>query len=203
MNYIKLATLSVVALLSSMASLSAGGGVKIGHILVGVVTCTGGNSNCSITQTTGVNAIGDPFTMNPVKATPIHLGTIDQETLKSLTLPENVDGHTLYSFIPSKGELAGKTIYLALRKDPKVRRGLAHEGETPVEILRFVQGGNPAKEWFRMGFFYLKQSSAMSEESAGKSVESVDLAIMPDGNAHTQSPDGKDIVFHSGEKIMK
>lgn len=206
MKYISLAYLAIAAFLSAPMSLTAlSGGTDIDvdiNVQVGVNNCTGGHSVCPITQTMG--AFGQAFTVNPMVGSVTDLGKINQEMSVKLDLPEKVDGYTLYSLTPTEGELAGQTIYLALRLSAQGKPGSRLAGLYPVELFRLVAGQDPKRGWARAAEFLMKGTQGMGESKETKgALTSLSFTFMPNGNGSTIDPKGKKVEFILGTKQLK
>ena len=197
MNYLKQAifTLTALALINIQASLKGDIDIDIGVGLnwEGIYNCTGPEYVCPKNQILG--AVGDLFTTNPATEKVTQLGPITQEVTKKLNLPDKIDGHTLYSYVPKEGELAGTKIYLALRLNEKGRPGSRLSGMHSAELFRLIAGQDPKKDWARMGEFVTKTASVTGTL--------LPFTFMPNGNISTvESKGSKKETIHSGSKNL-
>ena len=197
-NYLAAQIAAVILCVMNLAAIGTDVNVDI-KAIIGVSTCTGGNATCNVNQTL-LNAVGDPFIVKPTAKEATPLGTISSEKIVELALPSNVDGYTLFSFSPSEGDLAGKTVYLALRLSAKGRIGTRFPGFYPVELFRLVEGQNPEKDWLRAGQFRVE--GTQGAQAVGKGVSGLSFTFKPNGDASVTGPEKGKITFNLGlEKL--
>lgn len=151
------------------------GAVKVNvKSIIGVLNCFGdGTIKCSQKQT--LNAIGAPFKVNVRTAQFIDLGTITSTTNKSLAIPSNTAGKTLYKFTNGTGE----TIYLGIEMKPTPRRGteyatrrapsgdmlMAGKDYSVFEIYRYANG-----DWNRNNVIFVTPGT-----------QTIEVAVSPQG----------------------
>lgn len=115
-----------------------------------VQTCTGAGSTCSIVKGGKINAIGNVETIDVSKESITSFGKLDKtEQRLELDIPTAVDGLEIYSFVPTKGEMAGKLIYLTLHNEPQAP-GSRLAGKDVIKLLRQVKG-DKADKWIEVG----------------------------------------------------
>jgi hypothetical protein len=188
MKYALLAFFSAVGILNLQADINPG----IDLNKEGVTLCVGGPPIC---YTGGIGTAGALFTIDPKQELVTQFGTISQEVTQKLPLPEKIDGHTLFSFVPKEGEGAGKTIYLAFRLNEKGRPGTRLAGMYPLELFRLMPGQDSKKGWDRVGEFALK-STQSRKETPGET-PSFTFTFMPNGNVSVVDSKGtrKEILY--------
>lgn len=143
--------------------------------IIGVQTCLEGG-NCNQAQT--MNAIGDPFTVDPQKASFVDLGNMAITHVVKLQVPQAIGGQTLYKFTTKDGQ----TVYLGLEMKPAPRPGTRYFTlETPqgqltagkdfniVELYRFDES---KKEWLRNNVIFVEKD---------KVADPLPVTILPSG----------------------
>ncbi len=145
MNKYNLIALSCLALGSSL--LNAGLiDVKV-KITAAVQNCIGGEGS-TIECKQVVNAIGDPASI-PLKELTIQPLDLSKPSA-DLALPVTPGTRTAYSFVPSSGDLAGKTVYLVF-ENVEQRRGTKDFGKQVNKMYRHVLGVDKPDVWIEVG----------------------------------------------------
>ncbi len=160
-----------------------------------VAVVCGPHASCPINITKGkTNAIGDTVIIDVRKLPKTSLipegkTAIEEEQFQWLPLPPK-GGIKVYSFIPSEGELADKTIYLAF-DDVVSRPGSRLGGKTFIRILRQVEGDAPDK-WLEAG-----ELEGFSRPTKWP------FTLMPDGTLVTiYGKDKRRVEFKLGKKML-
>lgn len=147
--------------------------------LIQVSTCTGKNATCPVTGT--INAIGETAIIDVSKFNVEDLGAIETEKKVTIDLPVKKNGMTVVSFTPTKGELAGKKIFLAFDYiDPRL--GSRFVGQNVIKIYRRLED-EKADQWIEVGNLRGKDTRATWEFTA-----------KPEGTLVTFSPLNKKTV---------
>lgn len=130
------------------------------NLKIGVQTCTGGEKvDCKQV----INAIGETvkIPLSELTIQPLDLTQANQD----LRIPLTVGTRTAYSFVPSTGELAGKTIYLVF--DNVVQRpGSQHFGKVIIKVYRHIKGVDAERTWLEVGNISLENISLPFEVSS-------------------------------------
>lgn len=124
-------------------------------LIVAVSTCTGKNSNCSIT----INAIGDVVDVDVNDSLIVEFGKVTLDSVKNLSLPEIPGIHRIYSFIPSEGELAGTEIYLLVQNEEQ-RIGTRRAEKTVFTLSRLL-ADDKSTDWIKVGDIAVKKSDTL------------------------------------------
>lgn len=159
------------------------GGTKIDvKAIISVVSCTGPHATCPITST--INAPAFTCCGNPTEQKVNALGSITTDLQANLVVPQKAGERSLYSFAPSEGELAGKTIYIGLERQPK-RPGTRHADVNRVEVYRHVTG--ESLEWKRVGILSSKTELPST----------ISFTFKADGDATTEA--NPNVTFDLGD----
>lgn len=164
--------------MASLASLQAGLLDVDLKLQLGVTTCTGGGSNCSVT----INAMGDTIELDVTKLPVKELGTISQDKVIKLALPQEENERVVYSYIPSEGELSGKKIYLTLENRPQAP-GTRLAGKTVIKLYRQIEG-DKVTQWIDVG-------EITSQAKEGLPVNELPFMFKAGGNIETENPSKK------------
>lgn len=177
--------------LSAAPCFAMGGtNVTIGDIQLLVGVCTGANAICPVTATT--NAIGDPFQVDPSTVQVTDLGTIAQDTKVSLAIPAEADKTNVFSFTPTQGDLKGRKVFFAIKRNAKGAPGTQFAGVEVIELFRQNVDDTNAI-WFRAGRMKSKTGYPAT----------VDFTFTPSGNASiTDSSSGQSVTFNFGVRDL-
>lgn len=161
---------------------------------VTVQTCTGAQSTCSIVKGGKVNAVGEVEIIDVSKQKALSLGSLDKVEQKLvLNIPQTIDGLEIYSFKPTKGDMAGKLIYLALHNEAQ-RPGSMLAGKDVIKILRQVQG-DKADQWVEAGSII---------ENKGKLINTIPFYAEADGTFYIRDMNNQNkVVLRLGDLVIK
>jgi hypothetical protein len=138
-----------------------------------------------------INSVGEAVTIDVTKLSIQDQGTISQDKILEVQLPENVGEKVAYSFIPSTGESQGKRIYIVLENQEQ-RPGSRLSQATVIKFYRRFEDEKPS-HWIEVGSFIMKKKNAQ--------VEPVKLTIKNDGTVTVTLPTtGKTEVIPLGRR---
>ena len=167
--------------------------VKVSAAVVANVQRCGDFSDCAqYGSAHSTFAIGDvhPLDFEHAKITP--LKATGQKV--DFELPLKAGGTVVYSQVLQEGELAGKTILVALRNSPEPRFGPGH---TNIVILRHIKGVDQKNKAIEAGNIELTTAGAIE---AG----SVSFLVEPDGTYTLVDTYGTPTIdFFLGNRVVK
>ncbi len=149
---------------------------------VAIQTCAGGVKGGPKTKCRQViNAIGDKVNipLSQLKIQSLDLSQPDQ----ALALPVTAGTRTAYSFVPSQGELAGKTVYLVFDNVAQ-RAGTKDFGKMVIKMYRNVKDVDQEGAWTEVGNLNFGNLN-------------MPFSVKPDGTFLTQ-----DTEFLLGQKLI-
>jgi hypothetical protein len=158
--------------------------------LFAVATCTGDNATCPVSAT--LNAMGEPFNIDPATAKITDLGSLTAERKIALALPAKADQSQAFSVTPSEGDMKGQKVYFAFQRHAKGAPGTQFSGVEIIDIFR-QNLDNPKGLWLRAGRFLSDQGFPAT----------FDLTFKPSGNAVLTDPNTKkDLTLSLGVREL-